>query len=105
MDIVYILQHWHLPSIDQVEISITLGVITLFALWPIRFFMHKVETMNQRQSRERYRIVCLHAKERHKAALRVCMEGECSTLTPQKGSRVQGLAATLAAEVAQSVHH
>jgi hypothetical protein len=104
MDIVYIVTHWHLPSPEQIEISITLGVITLFVLWPFRFYMHKIETRDSRQSRLRRHIIALHVKERHTAPLRRCMEGQCATLAPQKGSRSQGLAAALAAEVAQSIH-
>lgn len=105
MDIVYIIQHWHFPDIAQIQTSIVLGCITLFALWPLRFFMHKIEVSNDKRQRERRRVIRLHIKEGHESPLRYCMEGQCATLAPQTGSRSQGLAAALAAEVAQTVHH
>lgn len=105
MDVIYILQHWNLPDIAQIQSSIVLGCITLFALWPLRFIMHKVEVSNNKRQRERHRVIKLHIKEGHESPLRYCMQGQCATLEPQMGSRSQGLAAALAAEVAQSVHH
>jgi hypothetical protein len=105
MDVFYILHHWNFPAPEQIEVSISLAMITLFVLWPVRFFLHKVETLNVKKARERQRVILLHVKEGHTAPLRTCMAGECAKLAPQTGTRAQSVAAMLAAEIAQQVHH
>jgi hypothetical protein len=105
MDIIYIIQHWHFPDPVQIQVSITLGAITLFALWPLRILQHKVELAGTSESKARRHIIHLHAKERHKTPLKRCMQNHCKQLRPRRASRERQLVATLATEVAQAVHH
>lgn len=105
MDIVYIVTHWHFPDPVQIQVSITLGAITLFALWPLRILQHKVEMAGNEENKQRRHIIHMHAKERHKSALKRCEINLCRRLKPRRASRERQLVATLATEVAQAVHH